>query len=397
MNEPTSLPAGDRALAGFERHFGGSPDVLVRAPGRVNLLGGHVDYSEGWVLPAAIEPAMWVAARARDQNRWRLAALDLDENEDLDPGGLRPPVKKRQVREATWSDYPAGLMWVLSGRELDLSGMDVAYASDVPIGAGVSSSAALEVGLLLAHQEVGGAVLDRLTMALLGRECENDYVGVGSGIMDQFASLHGEPASALLLDCRTLEHEVLRVPGDHVVLVVDSGVRRRLSSSGFNDRRAECEQAVRDLRFALPEIRTLRDVSPEALEEHRELLDPVLLRRARHAVTEMQRVREGAAALCRGDLETLGQLMCASHASSRDLYQVTIPELDVLAETAWDTRGCVGARLAGGGFGGCVLCLVAEDRAAALEERLASVFERSYGQRPMVLVSGLAAGAGVVP
>ncbi|MEM8993692.1 MAG: galactokinase, partial [Acidobacteriota bacterium] len=267
---------------------------------------------------------------------------------------------------------------------------------DVPIGAGVSSSAAVAVAFALAWRRVGDLDIADAGVPLLCREMENEYLGVQSGVMDQFASLLGRAGHALFLDCRSLDGERLPVSGDAAVVVFDSGVRRRLSESGFNDRRDECRRAVEILARHLPDIRALRDVDAEAFELYSHHLPPALRRRVRHAVEEMTRVREGADALRRGDLEAFGALMRRSHLSSRDFYEVSIPELDLLAAAAWPRPGCWGARMMGGGFGGCVAALARADAAPAITVAVADAFEAAYGRRPPAFTSALADGAAIL-
>lgn len=381
-----------RAAAAFRDAFGGREERLARAPGRVNVLGGHVDYSEGWVLPGSIEPAVWVAARATSGEVLRALSIEVGGRAEIDVASPPPPLSERET-EASWSDYLAGVVWALRERGLEVPGLEVAIASDLPIGAGVSSSAALEVALLTTIESMTGQRLEGVEKARIGREVENRYLGVQSGIMDQYASIHGEEGRLLLLDCRELSHEAVPLPGDARVLLVDTGVRRRLIGSGFNDRRAECEEAVRRLRAELPEIRTLRDVTPDQLEGLAHLLPSPLDLRARHAVEECARVRHGAEVLEAGRIEDLRELMAASHCSSRDLYEVSIPELDLLAETAWQVEGCWGARLAGGGFGGCVLALAHVDAVDELRRRLGAAFEAQFGRTPGWLETRVAGGA----
>ncbi len=386
----------NRVADAFRERFGVPPEVVARAPGRANLLGAHIDYSEGWVLPAAIDRAVWVAAKRSPDATTRLVALDLGEEASFAAGTPEPPVGERGGH-ATWVDYPRGLAWALGRRGTPASAIEAVFGGDLPRGAGVSSSAAVEMAFLLAWQELAGLRLDGVEQAALGRTVENDYVGVGSGIMDQFASVHGRSGHALLLDCRSLEHELIPTPEDLVFLVADTGVRRALASStGFNDRRSECETAVDLLRPHLPGLATLRDLAPRDLHRlQRHLPDP-LDSRARHVVTECRRVLDGAEALRRGDLRELGDLMGRSHASSRDDYEVSIEELDLLAEAAASVEGCHGARLTGAGFGGCVTAITTEAAASHVRDATASAFKRRFGHTPDIHVCRVGDGAGIV-
>ncbi|MCP3958237.1 MAG: galactokinase [bacterium] len=393
----------DAVVDAFHQRFGRRPEVVVRAPGRVILLGAHVDYSEGWVITGAIDRAVWLAAAPATGSETRIHALDLDANAALDLNRLPPPLVDRDDSRASWVDYPAGVAWALAAAGHRPRAMDVVYGGDVPIGAGVSSSAAVEMAFLLAweifaqHEGSAGFGLDGAARARIGMSCENDYLGVMSGIMDQFTSLHGAAGKLIFLDCRSLEHELLPLPESASVLVADSGVRRRLTDFGYNDRRGECREAVVLLLSRLDGIETLRDVSLEDFELHSHILPMTLRRRARHAIEECLRVHEGAAALERGDLAAFGRLIRQSHLSSRDLYEVSIPEIDVLAAAAWAAPGCHGARLVGGGFGGCVMALVETEAAEDVRARMIDTFAREFGKEPEVVACSIADGAGIEP
>lgn len=364
---------------------------MVRAPGRVNLLGAHVDYNDGWVLPAAIERAAWVAAALNGEDAVRIRFLDFDEDDAFFLDRLSPgaPVANTKSR------YPAGVAWALQEAGYEVPGIDAVLTSDVPIAAGVSSSAAVEVAFLTAWDTLAGLGLSGVEKAKLGRRAENEYLGVASGIMDQFASVHGAAGRLILLDCRSLEHELIPFPDDLTILVADSGVRRELAGSEYNVRRQQCEEAVEGLRPYLPGIEALRDVTPEAFALYAHRLPMTLRRRAQHVVEECARVLTGAAALRRGDVAAFGETIRRSHASSRDLYEVSIPELDLLAATAWQTGGCYGARLTGAGFGGCVAVLAESEAAPAVEGALRAAYYQEFGRKLNLFQTGVAAGAQV--
>ena len=388
----------DEVATAFGRRYGRRPQVLVRAPGRVSLLGAHVDYSEGWVISGAIDRAVWLAAAATD-GLTRIAALDLGETATLDLARLPPPVPERTGGGATGVDLPAGVAWALAEAGHRPPTMDVAFAGNVPIGAGVSSSAAVEMAWLLAWEAVAGAAgfgLDGAGRARLGQRAENGYLGVRSGIMDQFSSLHGAAGQLIFLDCRSLAFEHLPLPPTAAVLVADSGVRRCLVDIDYGDRRQQCREAVAILAPHLPGIRTLRDVSCEDFELVSHHLPRLLRRRARHAVEECRRVRDGAAALRRGDLAAFGRLMRRSHLSSRDLYEVSIPELDVLAAAAWATPGCYGARLSGAGFGGCLTVLAEASAVEAVHRAMDDAFHREFARRPEIFACAVGEGASIL-
>lgn len=376
--EKANRPAAERAAMLFRRRFGRSPEVLVRAPGRVNLLGGHIDYHGGPVLPGAIDLALWVAAAPRHGRRLMAVSESFPERScDLDLTDLGPPSDPR------WFHYPAGVAWAARTRGLDPVGLEAAVASDLPSGAGVSSSAALEVAFGLAWRELGLDIEPRL-IASLGREAENQFLGIGSGIMDQFACLHGRHDHLVYLDCRSMEWSLVPLPDGLAILAFDSGVNRRLVDSEFTDRRRECERAQAVLIRNGFELRTLRDLEASDLDRAEALLPPSLARRVRHVVTECERVEAGARALAQGDVERFGSLVFASHESSRANYETSIPELDSLVNAAGQERGCLGARLSGGGFGGCVTALVREERVEAVARAVADDFVRRYRRRPAI-------------
>lgn len=380
------------AIEGFRARFGYDPALLVCAPGRVNLLGEHTDYNEGFVLPVAVDRAAWVAASPRSDLTVRLHALDI-----RDAGaGATFSLDAIPPRQGDWADYPRGVAWALTGAGCSLSGMDAVLTSDVPIGAGLSSSAAVEVAFAWAWKELSGLPLERTELARLCQRAENEYVGVRCGIMDQMASLWGQEGHAILLDCRSLAVERVPIPPGVAIVVADTLVRRELAASEYNRRRRECEEAVRLLSAHLPGIRALRDVSPEDLDRFGHHLPPVLLRRARHVVHSNARVLRAVAAFRAGDLETVGQAMRQSHISLRDDYEVSSPELDTLAEAAWEVPGCWGARLTGAGFGGCIVALVAEEAVPELARHLEEVYQARFGRRPVVTVCRASDGARTV-
>jgi len=386
----------DRVVDRFRDLHGRSPEVLVRAPGRVNLLGAHVDYNEGWVLPGAIDRAIWLAAGRGSQPALRASSLELGPAEPVPLAAVPGPAAEGGRPSRGWIDYAAGVVWALVAAGHQVPPLDAVVGSELPAGAGVSSSAALEVAFLLAFRELGALSFDRIEAARLGRRVENDYLGVQSGIMDQFACLHGQAGNVILLDCRTLEWQMLELPAGVGVVVADSGVRRRLVDGPLNDRRGECVEALRRIQESTPRIAALRDVTAPLLEASARTLPPLLARRVRHVVEECARVRHGADLLRGGcDAAALGALMRDSHRSSRDLYQVSLPELDVLAEAAWSAPGCHGARLVGAGFGGCVAALHDDAGGAAVAAAMERAFSARFGRRPPLLHCRFADGASV--
>ena len=375
----------NRVAEAFVARFGRAPTVVVRAPGRVNLLGGHTDYNDGFVLPAAIDRAAWVAAASLTRPEAHVVALDLGEEATFPLAPVPPPV-------GGWSDYPRGVAWALSARKAQVTGLESVLTSDVPVGAGLSSSAAVEVAFAWAWRQLAHLDLGRTEVALTCQQAENEYVGVRCGIMDQMASARGRAGHALLLDCRTLTVEPVPLPGGVAILVIDTGVRRALAASEYNRRRRECEEAVRILSQYLPGVRALRDVSPSDFARFEHHLPEVLRRRARHVVSENARVLAAAGALQQGNPQQLGEAMKRCQQSLRDDYEVSSPELDLLAETSWTVPGCYGARLTGAGFGGCVVALVTEDAVDDLASRVSRAYEGRFGYRPTVYVGHAADG-----
>lgn len=387
----------ERAIAAYRRLHGAPPEVVARAPGRATLVGAHIDYSEGWVLAVGIERAVYVAAGRRDDRRVELAALDLARSARLDLDRLPPPLGQREAAGSDWSDYAAGIAWVLAEAGRRPAGINAVITGDLPIASGLSSSAAVESALLLVWEKLSGFHLGSLDRARTGQRFEAGYLGLQSGIMDQFVIQHARPGRAVFVDCRTLEHELIPLPPELRLVVADSGLSRQLVGSGFNSRRDECRQAVELLRARLPGIATLRDVTHEQLEAHRDLLPAPLDRRARHVVGECRRARAAAAALHAGDAPELGRLMRRSHESSRDLYEVSVPELDTLAGAAWQTPGCHGARFSGAGFGGCVAALVEARAARSVAAAMRKAFAARFGRSPALFVSRAAGAARLGP
>ncbi|MEN4042206.1 MAG: galactokinase [Anaerolineaceae bacterium] len=358
------------------------PDASLRvtAPGRVNLLGEHVDYNDGAVLPAAIDRAVYLAADREAGCLAEIRALDLNQSIVLDLDRLERKQDAAGNPLPHWARYPAGVAWAFQQAGFATPAFKAAFTSNVPIGAGLSSSAAVEVAFAALWRELAGAAIDNLKLAQLSQIAENQYVGVNSGLMDQFASANGVAGHALYFNTRTLAFEPVPIPRGAVIVIADSKVRRSLTTSAYNERRAACEEAVRLLSPALPQMRALCDISPAVLAEHAHRLPVTVLKRARHVVEECARVEEAALRLKAGDAAAFGKLMVAGHISLRDLYEVSIPELDALVEIALDQPGCFGARLTGAGFGGCTVNLVAEQHAPDFIAALMEGYTRSSGR-----------------
>lgn len=376
--------------------FGRPPLHVVRAPGRVNLLGEHVDYNDGFVLPAAIDRATYIAFSPTTSPHSTLEAVDFDQRASISAETLPTKTQADSSPLPEWGLYPAGVMWALLEAQIPVMPMNAVYASNVPRGAGLSSSASVEMAFMLAWQTLGGWDLPPMQRALLGQKAENQYVGVNCGIMDQFASVCGVENELLLLDCRSLEWKTIPLPGDVSIAVADTGVRRKLTSGEYNDRRAACEEATRLLQQDLPHVKSLRDVSVEEFERLANKLPAEIGRRARHVLEEIGRVEQAEALLEAGDVESFGRLMNECHVSLRDLYEVSCPELDVMAEVAQSLEGCYGARLTGAGFGGCTVNLVSNETVESFVQELATGYESKTGIRPEIYVTRAANGARLV-
>lgn len=384
----------ERVIKAFIDRSGRFPEIVVRAPGRVNLLGAHVDYNEGWVLPAATDQAVWLAAARAKGSQTTVQALDFD-GQVVQIEQDNPQVRDTD-RPVTWADYPAGVAWALRSVGKEVPAIEATFGGDIPIGAGVSSSAAVEVAFLEAWNHLGDLNLSTLEMARLGQKTENAYIGLASGIMDQFASIHAMAGKLMLLDCRTLEHTYVPLPEHCAILVADSGIRRVLAGSEYNVRRSQCAQAVQILQQFLPNIQALRDVSAGDMERLAHHLPVTVRRRAQHVVDECARVLAGADTLRRGDLSGFGRLISQSHRSARDLYEVSIPELDLLAAAASEGDGCYGARLTGAGFGGCVIVLCEAEVTGNITLHLKARYKEAFGITPRIFATSAAQGAGIM-
>jgi galactokinase len=355
--------------AAFRSRYGKEPRIF-RAPGRVNLIGEHTDYNDGYVLPIAIDKETAVAIASRPDRILRVWSLNLETSAELNLDGLGTG------HHGNWLDYIEGVPCALAAQGVPLTGSEIALKGDVSIGSGLSSSAALEVAFGTALVSISGGPIDKLSIALAGQTAEHVHVGINSGIMDQFTSANALADHAILLDCRSLESRFIPLNLDGYELVVcDSRVRHALASSEYNQRRQECEEGVRLLKTALPDIKALRDVSSAELNANQSLLPETVLRRCRHVVEENERALKAASALQSGNLAEMGMLMSESHRSLRDDYQVSCHELDVLVETAISRPGVLGARMTGGGFGGCTINLVVKPEVGSFIQRVAQEYE----------------------
>jgi galactokinase len=377
-----------RVMRDFERRFGEPATLLARAPGRVNLIGDHTDYNEGFVLPMAIDRAVWVALRPRSDTKVVVHSLDFDQDTSFD-------VESTMERGSGWQEYVRGVAWALRASmngSHAVCGWEGVVAGDVPLGAGLSSSAALELATARAFAGACALPWNAVDMARLSQRAENQWVGVNSGIMDQLISAAGEAGHALLIDCRSLTTRAVAIPERVSVVVLDTSTRRRLVDSAYNERRARCEEAATFFG-----VRALRDVDAPTFERRSGEMDPVTRRRARHVIYENDRTVAAADALARGDVERVGALMDASHASLRDDFEVSRPELDAMVSLARAHDGCFGARMTGAGFGGCAVALVSASSAAAFATDVAAQYERRVGLTPAVYLCTAASGASLEP
>jgi galactokinase len=375
----------DKVEAGFRDAFGAAPELVAAAPGRVNLIGEHTDYNDGFVMPMGIGVGTLVAAKPRRDAVLRVAALDLGATCEFPLAGPVP-----HAPAGDWSNYVRGVAAALIASGVQLTGADLAIAGNVPQGAGLSSSASLEVATGLALAALAGQPdLDRTALALAGQSAEHNYAGCQCGIMDQLVSARAEAGNAVLIDCRDLSAQAVPMPKDLAVLIVHSGIKRGLVDGEYNLRRQQCEAAA-----AAMQVAALRDANTAMLVTGRKAMDPVVFKRARHVITENARALAAAEALTSRDLASLGRLMAASHASMRDDFAITTPEIDALAEQMaifLGRRG--GARMTGGGFGGAVIAIARRDDIEALRDEVAHVYRTPDGEVPQMMIEVPAPGA----
>ncbi len=378
----------ERADEAFRAAYGGEPTLRVQAPGRVNLIGEHTDYNDGFVLPCAIDFGTRIAARPRPPGDDQIQIVAADHDGEIDRFRCAAHIPRREP--GTWANYARGMVQMLVARGLPLGGADLAVAGNVPQGAGLSSSASFEVAVGQAFKALYGLALTPTELALAAQRAENEFVGCNCGIMDQLISARGEAGHALLIDCRSLESTPVPVPGDLAVMIVHSRVKRGLVDSEYNTRRQQCEAAAR--HYGVP---ALRDLDLAALEAGAAGLSDVTYRRARHVVTENARTLAAAEALAAGDLAALGVLMAASHTSMRDDFEITVPAVDRLVEVLQQAIGPQGgARMTGGGFGGCVVALLPWARVDTVRAAVEAGYRPPGGGEATVWVCAASAGAG---
>lgn len=384
-------------LKRFHDQFGGAGSArhrvhIIRAPGRVNLIGEHTDYNEGFVFPMAIEPEVRLACRARDDGLVRLAS-------SVFPGQIVEFSVQKEIErgEPAWANYSRGVAAEMVAAGIPLSGMDCMMTNTLPVGGGLSSSAAIEVGTALALLAVSGAEMSPERIALLSQKAEHEYAGVPVGIMDQTAVASGKAGHAMLLDCRDLSKRFVPIdPKDLRVVIANTMVKHELTGGEYAERRKQCEEGVAFFRKSNPAIRALRDVTMAQVEAAKGKLPDVVFRRCRHVVGENARAAEGAENLAREQYDAFGELMIQSHQSLRDDYEVSCAELDFLADEAMKVRGVYGARMTGGGFGGCIVALTQPRAVEPLTEHLTEKYQSKFKIHPTVFATAATAGASVL-
>jgi galactokinase len=373
----------------FHQVFKEKP-LLVRSPGRVNLIGEHTDYNEGFVLPAAVDKAIYFAIAPGTGKGCVVYAHDLGERHEFSLSGLVKSPKG-------WPNYLMGVVDELQKAGCAVSGFHCVFGGDIPIGAGMSSSAAIEAGLAFALNKIFGLGLEPLTLVKLAQKAENEFVGVRCGIMDQFINVFGRPKSVLKLDCRSLDYEYYPFDRQDLRIVLcDTLVKRELASSEYNVRRQQCESGVNLLAKYAPGLRSLRDVSLELLEAHRPEFDPVVYRRCDYVICENLRVAQACSDLRTNDFNSFGQRMFGSHRGLRDDYEVSSRELDVLVEAASGVKSVLGARMMGAGFGGCTINLVEDSAVEDFEKTVGQAYRSQFGKMPKFYISTLKSGTEVI-
>lgn len=365
----------------FEHIFGCEPNFGIIAPGRVNIIGEHTDYNDGFVLPAAVDKVITILAGKRSDSIVHIYSETFQEKVSFDLNSIE------HDKEHPWSNYERGVADVLQKKGYQLRGMNMVLTGNVPLGSGLSSSAAVEVATAATFREMCNLNIPDRELALICQKAENEFVGMQCGIMDQFASCLSKKDHALFLDCRSLEFEyVPLLMNDLVIVLCNTMVPRQLVTSEYNKRRSECEEGVRLFRQWMPDIKTLRDVNPEMLTDYHEKLPPVIAKRCTHVVLENERVINSVNALKKVDISTVGSLMNQSHKSLRDNYEVSCKELDIMVEIAGKVQGVVGSRMMGGGFGGCTINLVRSSAIRTFQEAVFDQYETKTGYKPQFYI-----------
>lgn len=375
------MPLPPNLLSTFDHYFRGTPDLVARAPGRVNLIGEHTDYNDGFVLPMAINRNVWLAARPRPDRKVVVNSLQFDES-------ITFSLDRLSKGKNTWEDYIQAIAWVLQEEGFTLQGWEGVITSDVPVGSGLSSSAALELAVARCFIALSGAPWDPVAMATAAQRAENEWVGMNCGIMDQLISAVGQKGQGVFIDCRSLACEPVHLPGDTSVIILDTATRRGLVDSAYNERRVQCETAAKHFGVDM-----LRDVTWSRLKAEAHLLDDLTLRRARHVILENERTQAAVEAMRANKADLLGQLMNESHNSLRDDYEVTNEALNTMVDLARAESSCFGARMTGAGFGGCAIALVQSDHAESFMERVSNAYNKTTGLTPSLYLTQAEQGA----
>ncbi len=389
MTSASDSPSFAKARNIFAERFGGTPRIF-RAPGRVNLIGEHTDYNDGFALPAAIDLYTWVAIAPRDDATLHVFSANLNQSAEINLHKKNPSARNH------WSDYIHGVALMLQNSGVQLRGANLVIHSDVPTGSGLSSSAALEVAVANASLANSNRTLKKLARAKLCQRAENEFVGARCGIMDQFAACFGRAGHAVLLDCRSLEGSPLPLPTGISLVICNTMVKHEHSAGEYNLRRAQCEEGVHLLKKWNSAISALRDVSFNELDSHKSELPPLILRRCRHVISENARVLDTVKALWGNNLGAVGKLMAQSHESLRDDFEVSCRELDIMVELARKSEGAIGARMTGGGFGGCTINLVENNYVEAFRASVSAGYKQATGKTPEIYVSTAGEGASEV-
>jgi galactokinase len=376
----------EKVAEAFAHLYDGEPRIY-RAPGRINLIGEHTDYNEGFVMPVAIDFSTFVAIGKRDDTVLKIHSDTFKEDVAIDLSKAPPRRRKH------WSDYPIGVAVKLKEAGHKISGADVLVHGEIPLGSGLSSSAAIEVSTGLGLLDISAQKIDRLQLAKICQKAENEFVGARTGMMDQFIACFGKAGNAVMLDCRSLDSQALPIPAEVKLVVCNTMVKHELASNEYNQRREECEAGVRILSSHLPQVKSLRDVSADDVDKFQNALGEVVFKRCRHVTTENARVRVAAESLQRRDLKKFGELMYKSHESLRDDYEVSCRELDVLVELAAQIDGVFGARMTGGGFGGCTVNLVTVSAVEEFTRKIKEGYAAATERDPEVYVCTAADGA----
>lgn len=378
----------DHITKKFEGFFGTKPEIWSRAPGRVDLMGSHTDYNMGYVMTMTVDRDTWIAARSRPDRIVRIRSLNVEGESRFSLDDIQ------QDPEVSWSNYVRGMAKVMQEAGYDLQGFDGLVHSTVPFGSGLSSSAAIEMATAVTCQQISSFQLDPVDMALFGQKAENEFVGVNTGILDQYSSALGEAGCALELDCRHLTSQTSQIAFGLAVVICDTRAERNLAGSEYDDRRNQCEEGVAILQQHYPDIEALRDVSLDQFSAHEAELPEVVAKRCRFIIEENQRVLDLATALPQGNPETLNQLFADSYTGARDLFEIGAPSMTAMFQAMKSAPGVVAARQAGAGFGGCMVALVKNDSVKAFSDHVSKTYEANTHIKPRIFDVAASAGAG---